>query len=488
MENAIAGAISQDGHTLAFLRDEQQGDVVGSAAIWLSSPIGADPVRYQGLDPIRFVEGTLAFSPDGTHLGLCAVARSINTSPGERGWQFWTIPLPSGSPQRHLVSWAEPAPRLTNFTWLPDSRHVLFGAASMTTAGSHLWMTDLEQDKAWPLTKGPGSEYYPSSSPNGEQVAFTSGESEYDVMEWPLPGGPLRPLVATGRSESDPAWSVDGRLFAYVTDRTGQDEIWIRTREGQWVDGPVVTQADFGDDRTIMLSSPALSPDGQQIAYQRNSRKPVWPLRIWISSTASRSPEPLLPTAHEGYQSGPTWSPDGQWIAYTEWKDRKWMLAKVRVGKGEEPIVLRSDGVPNASPRWSPTGDWITWEIDRGFVLVSPDGKQERSLTDDHWLAHTWSRDGREIFGMRQRDDFRLSIVAIDTSARGRSPREIADLGIAPPVNNPVKGLSVGPDGHSLATSMIRQVRGDVWLIEGVHSWQKIQRSFWPWRSPIKTP
>ena len=161
MENAMAGAISRDGRTLAFLRDEQQGDIVGSASLWLSSPVGAAPVRYQGLDPIRFVEGTLAFSPDGRQLGLCAVARSINTSPQDRGWQFWTIPLPSGRPQRHLASWEDPAPRLTNFTWMPDSRHVVFGVASLLTAGSHLWMADLEQDRSQALTRGPGERVLP---------------------------------------------------------------------------------------------------------------------------------------------------------------------------------------------------------------------------------------------------------------------------------------------------------------------------------------
>jgi len=46
-------------------------------------------------------------------------------------------------------------------------------------------------------------------------------------------------------------------------------------------------------------------------------------------------------------------------------------------------IVLRTDGVPNATPHWSPKGDWITWETDQGFMLVSPDGKEDRVLSHD---------------------------------------------------------------------------------------------------------
>ena len=93
-----------------------------------------------------------------------------------------------------------------------------------------------------------------------------------------------------------------------------------------------------------------------------------------------RQPTALLPRAHEAIQGAPTWSPDGQWIAYAEWKEQHWELVKVRVGSGEGPVVLRKDGVPNATPHWSPKNEWITWETEQGFVLVSPDGKEQRAI------------------------------------------------------------------------------------------------------------
>src|SRR4029077_14602290 len=163
-------------------------------------------------------------------------------------------------------------------------------------------MVGVQADPAWTLRRGPGSEFNPSSSPGGEQVVFTSGEPDYDLVEMSLAGSPARPLLATTRNEADPVWSLDGNLFAYVTDRNGLDEIWLRTHEDRSVDRPLVTQRDFGDDRTIMLGSPSFSPDRQRIVYQRNAQKPIWPLRIWISSTAGGPPVPLLPPTHEGYQ------------------------------------------------------------------------------------------------------------------------------------------------------------------------------------------
>jgi serine/threonine protein kinase len=461
VENASRGAVAPRGGTIAFLRDEHPGDIVGASALWFRTSDGVES-RYAPFAQLLFNEGALSFSPDGSTLGVSAVPRTIDLTPEKRGWQFWVVPLSNGVPSRRFQWWSDVLPRVTSFAWLPDSRHVVLGLTSLSTPGSHLWLADLVQDRALPLTRGPGSESYPSSSPDGSHVVFATGEPDYDIVEISLAQGGARPFVATARNESDPVWSPDGSLFAYVTDRAGQDEVWLKTSGGHTGDRPVITQSDFGDDRTIMLGSPSFSPDGQRIAYQRNASKPIWPLRIWISQTAGGPPVPLVPASQEGFQGAPTWSPDGQWIAYTQWTDRRWMLAKVRVGSGEAPVVLRSDGVPNATPSWSPTNDWITWETDQGFVLVSPDGKQQRALSDDHWLAHTWSKDGSRIFGIRESEQLRLSVVALDT--RTGNARVVGDLGPSPAVNNPVKGLSVSADGHALVTSLVH-LRGGLWTL-----------------------
>jgi eukaryotic-like serine/threonine-protein kinase len=471
VENATRAAISPDGRTLAFLRDEEHADTIGTAALWIATPNGTAPWsseavelaarRYDKFGGNRFIDAALAFAPDGTRLGLCAVPGTRE----ERMWQFWIVPLPDGEPSRRLQWWSDAGPRISSFTWLPDSRHIALGVESLSTPGSHLWIADLTRDRAWALTRGADSELYPTASSAGDQIVFMRGEPDYDLTLISLIGRTsAQPLLTTPHNESDPTLSPDGKLLVYVTDRTGQDEIWGRQVRGG-DDQPLITQRDFGDDRTVMLSSPALSPDGQRIAYQRNGFKPRWPLRIWVSLVAGGMPAPLLPASYEGIQSAPTWSPDGQWIAFAQWKDRQWELAKVRVGSGEGPVVLRRDGLANAAPHWSPANDWITWETEAGVVLVSPDGATERELSKEQWLAHTWSHDGSQIIAVRENEDRHLSVIAISVNRNKEST--LADLGPSFAFNNPVKGLTLIDGGRMLATSILRP-RGDLWVAEGI--------------------
>jgi len=486
VRNAVAGAISPDGRTLAFLREEENAAIVGSLALYFATPGDVEPWTREAVEgaarkaapfqDYRFVEGMLAFSPDGTKLGVDAVG-SYQMRADRRWWQFWIVPMNGAAPMRRLQQLTDQSePRVSSFTWMPDNRHIVLGLHSLSTFRSHLWLADLETDRAEMITSTPVGEQYPSASPSGNELVYTKDDSDYDLIEIPIAAPTVQPFLESSRNESDPAWSNLG--LAYVTNRRGQDEIWLKDRAGSLGDRPLITQRNFSaEDRTVMLAAPTFSPDGQRVAFLRTGMQPIKPLRIWYSPVTGGLASALVPLGDDVFQSAPSWSPDGQWIAFAEWSSLKWKLVKVRVGT-EERVEIRSDGAANASPHWSPNGEWITWDTADAFMLVSPDGERQTVLTDDRWHAHTWAPDGSVVYGIRETDELRLSLVAVDI--KSRAVRVLADLGPSPPANNPVRGVTVSLDGRSIVTALLRQ-RGDLWRLTGLQ-WQK--RTWWDvlWR------
>jgi len=496
IQNASRGAMSPDGRKIAFLRDEDRAGVVGTASVWLANDDGSGQERYErgAFATLRLSDAVLWFSPDGSKIGVCASIPGVDAlDPESRGWQFWVLPTGEGQPSRRLESW-NASPRVSSFTWV-DNRHVILGIIPGETDSSELWLADVENDRRWPVSSSASSNSHPSAAPAWGGVVFTRGNPDFDLVEVPLNDQPVRVLRATSRSEGDAVWGARGSAFAYVTDRSGQDEIWMSSSDFA-DDRPVITARDF-NERTILLGAPSLSPDGRHVAYVRNASRPVWPLRIWYSPLAAGNqgsggpPVPLLPEAHVGYQISPTWSPDSQWLAFAEWSDQQWKLVKVRIGSTDQPVVLRTDGVANAAPQWSPNGRWITWETDVGLLIVSSkDGRQQHDVGAGGWIVHTWSHDSSAIYGIRETDESRLALFRLTAKEGGKTEREqsaddrvLRDLGASLPVNNPYRGLSLARDGRSLLTSVAR-LHGDLWLMEGLEPPAGMLQRLWRRRGP----
>jgi hypothetical protein len=153
---------------------------------------------------------------------------------------------------------------------------------------------------------------------------------------------------------------------------------------------------------------------------------------------------------------------------------------KTRVGSNVAEMVTL---VERPSPvRWSPRGDWIALDDGGKLKLVSPDGKQVRTVSGKAWYTYGWSRDGTALYGITFGEGRRLIVGRIDL----QTAREtcVTDLGTAPAAidfgarqgNLPYRGFSMHPDGKSFLTSVLR-VKGDVWLLENFER----PRQWWRW-------
>ena len=431
--------------------------------IWISSPPGAALRKYEPAvfnEEGSFAPVYLRFAPDGRKIVL--------SLPSSSGSQVWLLPFPDGAgasfkPHRIFqaelrTEWAPAA------SWMPDSRHIVI---SFGQGQPQLWMADVESDRMTPLTAGESIKGHPSVSPDGATIAYTLANQNYDTVEIPVDGGAVRNLVATSRNESFPAWSPVGSQLAYITDRNGPPEIWVRnSQDGS--DRPVVTARDFPDDPTLSLWTLAFSPDGRRLAYTRNSPKHLG--AIWISPVDGGSP--VRVTRSNETEFGPTWSPDGNWLVFFS-TAQAGGLVKARVGSEDAPVPLGKD-LCRSPAQWSPDGRLIACALNGGGVaLLTPGGHLERKVGSKPVYV-TWSRDSRELYALHEQGGGHWFLDAIDASTGAE--RTVNDLGsdrLFSSTNGNSFPLSLSPDGKSVATSVLL-VRSDIWLLSGFpqpHGW-----------------
>ena len=138
-------------------------------------------------------------------------------------------------------------------------------------------------------------------APNGNRAVFSA---RGDIFTLPAEHGNTRNLTQSSNADDDhPTWSPDGKMIAYTTDISGEQQVAIRPAEG----GPekILTHFERG-----YFYQPRWSPNGERLAFSDHEH------RLWWLSVAGGEP---VQVARDMYSEihDYTWSPDGRWLAYS---------------------------------------------------------------------------------------------------------------------------------------------------------------------------
>jgi Tol biopolymer transport system component len=247
---------------------------------------------------------------------------------------------------------------------------------------------------------------------SGEEglIAFVSdrdGNDEIYVME--ADGSNQRNLTNHPASDSSPSWSPNGRELAFVSDRTGAATIWLMG-------------ADGSDLRELIPGTqPAWSPDGSQIAFtdvRDFDQVPV--ASIWVVNvdgtglTRVTSPEtdPIyIEELQSGswvhldiWDSGPVWFPDGESILFHRYRASYVTYDMMELDPlsgtvGALPIDLRSRGGADIAP----DGDRVLFRVLSGMqgqsILLmynlATDEYEQTGVIGSTWIGRfSWSPQG----------------------------------------------------------------------------------------------
>lgn len=188
-------------------------------------------------------------------------------------------------------------------------------------------------------------------APDGKRALFSA---RGDLFTVPAKYGPTRNLTTSpGAHDRSPKWSPDGKWIAFISDMSGEDEIYLIPSNGS----------------------------GKAVAVTTNGNN----CKYWL-----------------------TWSPDSKKIL---WSDRAQRLQFVDIDSKKVSVVAQSPAWEITSFSWSPDNKWITYtdpqEVEGPSIVNIYSLEQNKAFrVTDRWYSSynaTFSEDGKYLYFISNR-------------------------------------------------------------------------------------
>ncbi|MGN6418878.1 MAG: S41 family peptidase [Pseudobacter sp.] len=191
-----------------------------------------------------------------------------------------------------------------------------------------------------------------SIAPDGKRALFSA---RGDVFTVPEKNGVTRNLTrSSGANDRSVSWSPDGKWVSYISDQSGEDELYIQKQDGS-------------------------------------------------------EPAKAITRGGGSYKFYPSWSPDSKWILLGE---RSQELYIINVATGAKTSIVKSDAAEIGDYTWAPDSKWIGYTLpgkSRGFDVIklwNRETKKEITVTDEWYNSGqpSFSPDGKLLYFVSQRD------------------------------------------------------------------------------------
>lgn len=393
-------ALSPDGKELAF---------VSGGDIWTAAAIGGE-ARLLVSHPA--MESRPMYSPDGKKLAF------VSTRSGNG--DIYILDMGTGVVTR--LTFDDGNEELS--AWSKDGQYIYFSSTSQDIAG----MRDVFRVK---VTGGTPmivsgdryvNEYFATPSPDGKTIALSArgfgshqwwrqGRSHLDESEiWLLneKEGKYTRVAEKGARQLWPMWSTDGKTLYYVSDRDGQQNLWM-----QPVGGTASKLTTFTKGRVLW---PSIAANGNTIVFERD-------FAIWKYDLNSKEAKPIVLSLrgapagvaveqvrlNSGF-SNLELSPDGKKLAFVAHGDV--FVAGTKDG-GDATRVTNTAGMESELV-WTKNSNAVIYVSDRDnqtniyqyHFLTGKETQLTKAMGDEGGL--TLSADGKKLAFIRNRNELHV--------------------------------------------------------------------------------
>lgn len=259
------------------------------------------------------------------------------------------------------------ADRITSFK-TGDVRFPAISADGKVIVFEHdfgVWKLDVASRKAAPIRLDIAAE----TQENVAEVRdFNSQADDYDlapsgrrivisihgeIFTAPTDEGDMRQITDSPARDKDPVYSHDGKWVAFISDRSGREEIYIIAADG-------IGEPQKITDIDTLKFSMAWSPNSKEMAFTGSDNK----LRKY-SIESKQTIE--LSSSKYGNIGAPVWSPDGKWIAYSKPDYVRTSDVFLIPSVGGEERKVTFDSFNEVNPRFTADGTKLYFVRTEGF-------------------------------------------------------------------------------------------------------------------------
>jgi Tol biopolymer transport system component len=379
------------------------------------------------------------FSSDGRTLAFVGGAGFLSQD-------IYVMTLPDGAPRRLTTD----GRHIAGITWSGDGREILFSSNRGGLFG--IWTVPAAGGEPELVNAVGEDAYAPSLSPRAGHLAYLRMRVDWNLWRVPgpraaSPGDPPSRLIYSTREEWQPAYSPDDSRIAFVSSRSGSQEIWVANSDGTGA----VQLTTFRGPPT---GTPRWSPDGRRLVIDSRVRGDA---DIFVINVDDRTTTRLTNEPSEDVV--PSWSHDGRWVYFTSDRDGRDRVWKAPADGG---VPVRVLDTPARDLFESADGQMLYYWRSGAIWSRAVGGGAETRVTD-HPRWGSWILRDEGIYLLNEDAQPKVTIDFLSFATGTRTV--VRELEPWPHVTFP-PAFDLSHDGRWFIFGRVDQIQNDVMLIQ----------------------